>query len=185
MMAQLKILGEILFIFTIPFGGGIPAGVLLAQSKGVHWVMMLLLYFLSDILLALIFEPLLLLFVKYGKNIPKLQRFTEILKMTMQKTIEHYGNSSSVLALVMISFGVDPMTGRSVAKACGHGMISGWLIAITGDMFYFALLMVSTLWLKSVLGDGTLTMFIIFGLMFVGPSIIKKIKLKFFPFHLL
>jgi hypothetical protein len=70
------------------------------------------------------------------------------MKLTIQKTIEYYGNSSGVLALIMIAFGVDPMTGRAVAVA--------------GDMIYFTLLMVSTLWLKSVIGDGTWTMLIIF-----------------------
>ena len=54
------------------------------------------------------------------------------------------------------------MTGRAVAVAAGHGFLAGWMIAIAGDMIYFTLLMIYTLWLKSVIRDGTWSMLIIF-----------------------
>lgn len=167
-------LWDVLLIFLIPFGGGIPAGVILAQSRGLPWPMMALLYFISDVILACVFEPILLLFIKYGKKFQFLARVSQVMKLTIQKTIEHYGNSSGVFALIMIAFGVDPMTGRAVAVAAGHGFLAGWMIAIAGDMIYFTLLMVSTLWLKSVIGDGTWTMLIIFGLMMIIPKIFRK-----------
>jgi hypothetical protein len=88
----------------------------------------------------------------------------------------HYGNRTGPLALVLISFGVDPMTGRAAARSAGHGFVTGWLIAITGDMFFFSLLMISTLWLNNILGDGTLTMFIILGVMIGWPYVFRKIK---------
>ena len=75
---------------------------------------------------------------------------------------------------VLIAFGVDPMTGRTAAHAAGHGFLSGWTLAITGDMMYFTVIMVSTLWLNSVLGDGTKTMVIILIAMFAVPELIKR-----------
>ncbi|MGZ3788080.1 MAG: hypothetical protein ACXVLQ_06125 [Bacteriovorax sp.] len=178
-MHTLSNLWDVLLIFLIPFGGGIPAGVMLAQSRGIQWPMMMLLYFISDVILACAFEPVMLLFIKYGKRVHVLARFSEIMKLTIQKTIEHYGNSSGIFALIMIAFGVDPMTGRAVAVAAGHGFFVGWMIAIAGDMIYFSLLMVSTLWLKSVIGDGTWTMLIIFGLMMIVPNIFRRLQNKF------
>ena len=71
----------------------------------------------------------------------------------------------------MISFGVDPMTGRAAALGAGYGFIGGWLIAIAGDMIFFVILMVSTLWLNSVLGDGTWAAVIIMAVMFGVPML--------------
>ena len=48
---------SVLKLFLIPVGGGIPAGVMLAQAKGVAWPVTTLLYLVSDIILAFLFEP--------------------------------------------------------------------------------------------------------------------------------
>jgi hypothetical protein len=56
------------------------------------------------------------------------------------------------------------------------GLGSTWS---AGDMIYFTLLMVSTLWLKSVIGDGTWTILIILAFMMVLPNLFRKIQLKF------
>lgn len=172
-------LWDVLAKFIIPLGFGIPAGILKAQTYHIHWAVMLLLYLISDLLLALAFEPLLLLFIKYTKGIPKFAKLGEIFKMSIQKTIRMYGNSSGVFALIVITYGADPMTGRTVAVAAGHGFVVGWMIAITGDMLYFATLMASTLWLNSIIGDANKTMFIIMTLMLIIPILIKKIRNKF------
>ncbi|MDO9183282.1 MAG: hypothetical protein Q7U04_12790, partial [Bacteriovorax sp.] len=172
-MYSIANLWAVLLIFLIPFGGGIPAGVMLAHSRGFQWPVMALLYFISDVILACAFEPVMLLFIKYGKRFSFFARLSEVMKLTIAKTIEHYGNSSGIFALIMIAFGVDPMTGRAVAVAAGHGFLVGWMIAIAGDMIYFTLLMVSTLWLKSIIGDGTWTMVIIFAMMMVIPNFFR------------
>ncbi len=169
-------LWKVLLLFIIPWGGGIPAGVLLARTSGIAWQMTAFLYLVSDIILAILFEPILLLFLKAGKHIPFLARMNAALKKSLEKTREHYGNITSPFALVMISFGADPMTGRSLAVSAGHGFLSGWLIAITGDMIYFAVLMVSTLWLNSIIGDGTWTTLIIFALMMGVPVLIRRFR---------
>ncbi len=80
------------------------------------------------------------------------------------------------LALITVAFGVDPMTGRAVAAAVGHGFILGWMFAIAGDMIYFGLIMASTLWLNNILGDGTWTTVIILVLMMVVPSLIPRFR---------
>ncbi len=178
-MHSLSSLWDILLLFLIPIGGGIPGGVLLAKSRGVDWPIMMFLYLISDIILACAFEPVMHFFIKLGKRFEILNRLGKIMKQVTQKTIEHYGHSTGVFPLIMIAFGVDPMTGRAVALAAGHGFLAGWMIAIAGDMIYFTVLMVSTLWLKNVIGDGTVTMLIILALMLIIPSIFKRIQKKF------
>lgn len=177
-MYSIANLWAVLLLFLVPIGGGIPAGVLLAQNKGFDWPVMMLLYLISDIILACAFEPCMLLLMKLGKRVQFIARMGEVMKLAIQKTIEHYGNNTGIFALVMVAFGVDPMTGRAVAVAAGHGFLVGWMIAIAGDMLYFTVLMVSTLWLNSVLGDGTWTMIIILVLMIIAPSIIRRMSKK-------
>lgn len=166
----------VLSLFLIPIGGGIPAGVLLARSRSIQWPVTMVLYLISDIILACLFEPLMLLVIKLAKRSPKVAQFREALKRSMDKTTAHYGNRLGPLALITISFGVDPMTGRAAAAAAGHGFITGWVLAILGDMLYFAVLMVSTLWLNNVLGDGTWTTIIILALMIIVPMLVRRVR---------
>ncbi len=167
---------EVFVIFSVPFGGGIPAGVLLAKTSGMTWQMMTGLYLLSDLALACYFEPLLKLILRLGKRSPFMIRFFEEFRKSLNKTIMRYGSNPGVFKLVMVAFGVDPMTGRATALAAGHGFLAGWAIAILGDMLFFMVLMGSTLWLNSILGDGTLAAVIIMVLMMGGPALIRRIR---------
>ncbi len=166
----------VLSLFLIPIGGGIPAGVLLAKSRSIAWPTTTALYFISDVILACVFEPLMLLVIKVGKRSPKVARFSDAFGKAMKKTTAHYGTELGPLALITIAFGADPMTGRAAAKAAGHGFITGWMMAIAGDMLYFALIMSSTLWLNNILGDGTWTTIIIVVLMIIVPVLIRRFR---------
>jgi hypothetical protein len=167
---------SVFLLFTIPVGGGIPAGVLLARNKGIPWPGMLLLYFLSDLVLACVFEPIMRGLVLASKRSKILTQMGAALQQSISKTTSHYGSHLGPFALVLVAFGVDPMTGRIAAAAAGHGFISGWAIAITGDLFYFLLIMSSTLWLGGILGDEVQTTLIILILMMILPMLIKKIR---------
>ena len=167
---------EVFVLFVVPIGGGIPAGVLLAKSRAISWPATMLIYLISDIFLACVFEPVLRLFIYMGRRSERLAKFIVSLKAAVKKTTAHYGTKAGPLGLILIAFGADPMTGRAASRAAGHGFISGWTLAIIGDMMFFTVLMVSTLWLQSVLGNGTLTMFIILGVMIVVPIIVRKIR---------
>jgi hypothetical protein len=79
-------------------------------------------------------------------------------------------------ALIMVSFGVDPMTGRAAAVAAGHGFVTGWTLAIIGDMIYFTLMMASILYLNNLLGDGTWATVIILVVTTAVPFLIRRIR---------
>lgn len=172
---------KVLAVFLIPFGGGIPAGVLLAKKFAFAWPLMMLLYFISDVILACVFEPLIQFLIYLARRFPNrfLLHFSLSFKKMVEKTVAHYGNSTGPFALIMIAFGVDPMTGRAAAIAAGHGFIGGWMIAIAGDMIYFTILMISTLWLNNIIGDGTTTMLIILGLMLILPVAVRRVRARF------
>ncbi len=163
-----------LLLFLIPVGGGIPAGVLMAHARGIGWPVMMGLYFVSDVVLACIFEPLLLGLIALARVAPFLGRMADAVRASVRRTAALYGTAGGPLALVLVSFGVDPMTGRAAAAAAGHGFLPGWAIAITGDMFYFALLMISTLWLSDTLGSDRLTIGVMLFVMLVLPAILRR-----------
>jgi hypothetical protein len=55
--------------------------------------------------------------------------------------------------------------------------MTGWMIAITGDMLYFGVIMISTLWLNHIIGDsGLTTTLIIIFLMIFFPKFIHYLK---------
>lgn len=168
---------SVLKLFIIPVGGGIPAGVLLASSKGLAWPITICLYLVSDIALALAFEPILRLLALVVGKVSFLTRFGAALKTAAARSVAHIGGTSAgPLGLVMISFGVDPMTGRTTAHAAGHGFIAGWAIAITGDMLYFGVIAITTLRLNSYFKDPNTTMLIVLGSMIIVPMLVRYFK---------
>lgn len=169
---------EVFTLFLIPIGGGIPAGVVLGHSRGLEWPLMLLLYFFSDVVLACVFEPIMHIFIKWTQHSPNLARFLQEYKKNLEKTGVKFGSIRGTWSLVLISFGVDPMTGRVVTHKAGHGFITGWAIAICGDLFFFTLIMASTLWLNNILGDGTTTAIIIMVAMFGIPMLIDRWRMS-------
>ena len=168
---------SVLMLFLIPVGGGIPAGVLLARDKGLAWPVTAGLYLISDILLALAFEPVLRLLAWVAGKVPFLARLSARMKAAMARSREHFsGTGAGPISLVMISFGVDPMTGRASAMAAGHGFLMGWVFAIAGDMLYYAVIAVATLHLNQYIRDPDTTMWIVLAAMLVVPMIIRAFR---------
>lgn len=161
--------------FIIPIGAGIPGGVLFARAHGIQWQVTSALYLVSDLMLALAFEPVLRLAIAYARKVPFLARLAWAFKIVTQRLMAQYSGAGP-FALIMIAFGADPMTGRTVAAVAGHGFISGWAIAIAGDMLYFWVVMASTLKLNAYLGDPYWTMWIILAAMFLLPLAISRLK---------
>ena len=110
----------VLKLFLIPVGGGIPAGVLLAHAKGLAWPITTGLYLVSDVVLAIAFEPILRLLAALMGRVPFLARFSAALKAATARSVAHFsGTGAGPITLVMIAFGVDPMTGTRHGARCG------------------------------------------------------------------
>jgi hypothetical protein len=169
----------VLMLFLIPVGGGIPAGVVLGQKNGLGWPTMTFLYFVSDVILAFLFEPILKLLAAIAGRFPHFALLGAAYRRSMEKTAARYGGSAGPFTLIMIAFGVDPMTGRAAAAAAGHGFVSGWILAITGDMLYFLVIMIATLKLSAVLGDPNRAAWIVLAAMILVPILIDKAKTAF------
>jgi len=174
----------VLKLFVIPVGGGIPAGVMLARDSGLAWPVTAVLYLISDVLLAIAFEPILRLLEALGRKVPFLARLGVSMKAATARSTAHLGGTGAgPLALVMIAFGVDPMTGRATALAAGHGFLAGWAIAIAGDMLYFTLIAITTLGLNFYVKDPNTTMLIVLAAMFLVPPLVRACRSRFRSFR--
>ncbi len=173
---------SVLKLFLIPVGGGIPAGVMLAQSKGLAWPVTALLYLVSDIVLAFAFEPILRLFAFICGKIPFSARVGAALKAARARSASRFsGTGAGPVGLIMIAFGVDPMTGRASAHAAGHGFVAGWAFAIAGDLLYFAVIAITTLRLNKYIRNPDNTMLIILVAMFSVPALVRFVRSRFLP----
>jgi hypothetical protein len=171
---------SVLKLFLIPVGGGIPAGVLLARANGLVWPVTAGLYLVSDVILALALEPILRLLAALGGKVPFLARLGAAVKIATARSVAHFsGTGAGPLALVMIAFGVDPMTGRATALAAGHGFLAGWAFAIAGDMLYFAVIALTTLRLNAYFEDPNTTVLVVLGAMFVLPMLVRSFRSRF------
>lgn len=157
-------------------GGGIPAGVVLGHQRGLAWPLMAFLYFCSDLVLAVVFEPLMLGFLRVSRDRPGAARVKEVLRKAMGPQLSRLGLRPGPFTLVLLTFGTDPMTGRALAKVAGHGFFTGWAITIAGDMLYFLVVMASTLWLNHILGNGTLAVLIVMLVLLGGPALVRKLR---------
>ena len=164
-------------LFLIPVGGGIPAGVLLARTNGLAWPVTAGLYFVSDVILALAFEPVLQLLSWVCGKVPFLVRFRASMKAAVARNTARFsGPGAGPLTLVLISFGADPMTGRASALAVGHGILMSWAFAIAGDMLYYAVIAVTTLRLNAYVRNPDTTMLIVLGAMIAVPLLIRAFR---------
>ena len=164
-------------LFLIPVGGGIPAGVLLARTRGLAWPVTAGLYLVSDMMLALAFEPILRLLAGLAGKVPFLARFSARMKAAMARSAARFsGIGAGPITLIMFSFGADPMTGRAAAMAAGHGFLMGWVFAIAGDLMYYAVIAVTTLRLNKYFHDPNTTMWIVLGAMIIVPLIVRAFR---------
>jgi len=168
----------VLLLFLLPVGGGIPAGVLLAHSRGLAWPLTAGLYFLSDVLLALAFEPILRLLAAWLRRAPFPAHVRLAVTEAMARTRALLaGTGAGPLGLVGIAFGLDPMSGRAAALAAGHGAMAGWAFALTGDMVYYAVIASATLGLNAYVKHPGATIAWILGAMFLVPLLVMLRRL--------
>jgi hypothetical protein len=172
-----SIMLPVLKLFLLPVGGGIPAGVLLASAKGLAWPITTVLYLVSDMVLAIAFEPILRLLAALGRRVPFLARLRVAFKAVTARSVAYFnGTGAGPITLIMIAFGVDPMTGRATALAAGHGFLTGWAFAIVGDMLYFAVIALTTLRLNSYFKDPNTTMLVVLAAMFGVPLLVRYLR---------
>jgi len=166
----------VFLIFVLPTVVGIPLGVIMARDAALSPLVTAGLYFASDLVLAVTAEPMLALLRWVGRRVPFLDRLGSRLARLTETTGLQEGGVRGPLGLILVSFTVNPLAGRAAAAAAGHGFFSGWALAIIGDMIYFALIMVSTLWISSIFGNDRLAIGIVLIVAFLAPILLRRLR---------
>src|SRR5262249_7781855 len=143
---------------------------------GVAPAFMAVLYLVSDIVLAVAFEPFVRVVAWLGRYLPPVAWLVGAMRGLAARSGATAGGAKGPIGLILVSFGINPMTGRAAAAAAGHGFIPGWSLAIAGDMIYFLVLMASTLWLEGVLRGQRLPIGGRLVLMLVLPTIVRRLS---------
>ena len=167
----------VLLLFCIPGGMGIPPGVLLGNHGGLGPIVMSVLYFASDVVLASVFEPMLVILAVLARRLPFLSRAGKALLAAITRTMPA-GSASAPLGIGLTAFGAGLPFGRALAAAAGFGLVSSWLFTIAGDMAYFGLGMASTLWFDNLLGDPRMAALAGLAVMFVVPVMIRRWQMR-------
>jgi hypothetical protein len=164
--------------FLIPLGMGISPGVLLARDLGLRWPLAAALYFVSDLVLAAYFEPILRWLIRLAARRPTLARVAAEMRKTLDRVAALLGGAEGgPIGLILFTYGVDPMSGRAMTMAAGHGVFSGWALVIAGDMLYYGTVAASTLAVDSWLGNKWATVAVITVLMVALPPLIRRVKM--------
>lgn len=163
-------------MFLALVGGGIPPGVLLADHGGVPAWGTVALYLLSDIVLAFVAEPIFALLALTGRRVQAVGRLGQTIQAITARAGLKSEGVTGALGVVLVSFVVSPTTGRAAAASLGHGFLRGWSCAILGDMGYFVLLMASTLWLSSTLGNDRVSMVLAIAGAQVLPLALQRLR---------
>ena len=163
----------VLLLFWIPGGMGIPPGVLLGYHGGLGPIVMSVLYFLSDVVLASVFEPMLVILAALARRLPLLSRAGAAILAAITRTMPA-GSASAPIGIALTAFGAGLPFGRALAAAAGFGLVTSWLFTIAGDMAYFGLGMSSTLWFDDLLGDPRMAAFAGLAVMFIVPALIRR-----------
>src|SRR5690242_17314226 len=146
----------VFLVFATQIGAGIPIGVIMGRDSGLNVLEIAALYLLSDVLLAVTCEPVLLVLRWLGRRVDWLAALGGRMMRLSGATGLSTGRVRGPLGIVLFSFVFAPAPARAVSEAAGHGPISGWTLAIIGDMVYFGVIMASTLLVIQQFGDSRL-----------------------------
>jgi hypothetical protein len=165
----------VLLLFCIPGGVGIPPGVLLGHRGGLGAIVMTVLYFASDIVLAAFFEPLLQALAFVSRRAPVVDRALRFVLRGIERTMPA-GSLAGPTGVVLTGFGGGLPFGRALASAAGYGLAVSWLLTIAGDMMYYTLGMASTLWFDGLIGDPRMAALAGIAVMLVVPMLVRRFR---------
>jgi len=166
----------VFLVFVTQIGAGIPLGVLMGRNAGLSPAVMAALYLGSDVVLAVVMEPMLAGLRWLGQRVEFLGRLGNRLARFSGAAGLQGGGARGPLGLILFSFSVSPTAGRAASEAAGHGFFSGWSLAIIGDMAYFGLIMASTLWISSLIGDDRFTIGAVLLAAWLAPVLIRRMR---------
>jgi hypothetical protein len=170
----------VLALFFAPVGPGIPAGVLLARHVPLPPLLTFGLYTMSDVLAALVCHPIFVLLRRHGRHVKPIRwlgRKMMALAMTGVRVPKSGAVGPTLLRIATVGFGVDVYSAGALATGLTVPRVPGWASAITGDLVWFALLLVTSIAAASVADDDRFIALV----MIVAMIVIPRLARRFIP----
>lgn len=156
--AALRSAFEVLMLFFLPWGPGAPAGILVARQAGLGPLATTVLYLLSDVLTALVLEPLARQAARQSSRWPRLAAaFRRMGQVSGGVAAQLFPGRAGVAAgLALFSFTTDLYTAGIASRAVPAHRALAWAAVIAGDMVWFLIILATTLGLTRLFPDDRL-----------------------------
>jgi hypothetical protein len=146
----------VFLIFLLPWGPGAPAGIVLARREGLSPLLILGLYALSDVVTAVVLEPIVHLIRQYGGRTGLGRRLLSGLARVGTVTRLTSGRLGLPLGLATFTFVTDFFTASITSTALPLGRILAWACIIIGDVAWFVIILLASLGIAAFLSDDRL-----------------------------
>jgi hypothetical protein len=179
--------GAALLVFALfwsPIAAGVPLGVVLARSAGLHPLATFGIYALSDVLGALICHPLFVLLLRAGGRVRTLrwlgQRTARLAMIgtDLPSRRDRAGSPSVGLALMRIgaiAFGIDVYAAGMLVAALPVPRLAGWAAVIVGDLLWFALVLGASVATAAVVDDNRVVGAAVVVAMVAAPQLAQRL----------
>lgn len=162
-------------VFLLPWGPGAPAGIVLARKEGLSWLLVIALYVLSDVVTAIILEPLVRLLRSRGDRSPIGRKILETFNRLGAITQVSSGRFGLPLGLFTFTFATDFFSASIVSTGLPIRRVFAWVCIIAGDVTWFLIILLATLGIASFLSDDRILFVATMILGFALPPLMRRI----------
>jgi hypothetical protein len=165
----------VFLIFVSPFGPGAVAGILLARTQGLAPGITIGLYVLSDVVDAVVLEPVIRWLPRFASQSRLGQRILSAFNRVDSLTDVVGGRLGRPIGLVTFTFATDFFTAAIVSTGIVISRIVAWTCIIVGDVTWFVIIYVASMSVASFLTDNRLVFVFTLVLGFGLPAIIRRL----------
>lgn len=165
----------VFLIFLLPWGPGAPAGIVLARREGLPPLLIVALYILSDIVTAIILEPLVQLLRARGSRSAIGRRILEGVSRLGTITQVSSGRFGLPLGLFTFTFATDFFTASIASTGLPMRRLVAWICIIAGDVTWFLIILLAAFGIAAFLSDDRL---LFIGTLLIGfalPPLLRRL----------
>jgi hypothetical protein len=165
----------VFLIFLSPFGPGAVAGILLARSQGMAPDLTVALYALSDVVAAVVLEPLINRLPRFAARSPIGQRMFSAFNRLDSLTDVVGGRFGRPIGLMTLTFATDFFTAAIVSSGIAMSRLVAWACIIAGDVVWFVIIFVASMSVASFLSDNRIVFIVTLVIGFGLPALIRRL----------
>ncbi len=165
----------VFLLFLSPIGPGAIAGIVLARSQGMPAALTIGLYVLSDVVMAVVLNPLLVRFRGWAGRSRFGQRYLQTLNQVASMTQVVAGRYGEPLGVYTCTFATDFYTAALISTGLSLHRLIAWIAIIAGDVTWFLIVFFATASVAAFLTDNRIVFVVSLVLGFGLPWLIRRL----------